>query len=356
MKFGAVLILVLVMITANVSATLIMAGNQMSAFAQRETNTGNVTSERIQEQTQLNADIRSEVDSNSREDRPSREIDSQPVPERNIAPDNRQDDALSPSTEVPSTESEISTEVGNSEVGNSNPNEVGNSNPNEVGNSNPNEVGVTDSNTQSQDISATEVQRNPRDDPIYQAAIGFAVGSVGESAKKMVTAIPKELANHIEIVLRASQDPELRALANSKWLSFIAGQRTPVVDALRLLEVATALDSAPNCPPNDPTCLPPPTEEPANCDPQITKSCFPESGKSPCTPAEISGATCKSGVIECEQTPLKHDILCQAEYPDGTTWQGVYFTPPVGKHQFSEQLCTPNPNPPPFKNCVIAFF
>ncbi len=55
MKFPAVLILVIVMITANISATLILAGNQMSAFAQRETNTGNVTSERIQEQTQLNA-------------------------------------------------------------------------------------------------------------------------------------------------------------------------------------------------------------------------------------------------------------------------------------------------------------
>ena len=158
-------------------------------------------------------------------------------------------------------------------------------------------------------------------------------------------------------MLVASQDIDLRTLGNAKYLSSLLQLHGQVSAAIDIAVIARQIEPAPVCNPGDPSCTPPPpTEEPANCDPQVAKSCFPESGKSPCTPAEISGATCKSGVIECEQTPLKHDILCQAEYPDGTTWQGVYFTPPVGKHQFSEQLCTPNPSPPPFKNCEIAFF
>ena len=138
-----------------------------------------------------------------------------------------------------------------------------------------------------------------------------------------------------------------------KWLTFIAGQRDLVTAALRILEVARSLDPAPqpNCPPSQPSCLPPPTEEPANCDPHTLGSCFPESGNSPCTPALISGAKCKSGEIECTQIPLAHDILCQADFPEGGFWQGVYFTPPSGKNQFLEQLCTPNPTPPPFNNC-----
>ena len=139
----------------------------------------------------------------------------------------------------------------------------------------------------SESVTAAEVPRNPRASPEYKFALGTAINGVGEAAKKMTTAIPKELANHIETVLKASNDPELRALANLKWLTFIAGQRDQVTAALRILEVARSLDPAPqpNCPPSQPSCLPPPTEEPANCDPHTLGSCFPESGNSPCTPA-----------------------------------------------------------------------
>ncbi len=133
--------------------------------------------------------------------------------------------------------------------------------------------------------------------------------------------------------------------------------RQQLDNAERLIEIGRALESVPVCNPGDPTCTPPPpTEEPANCNPLILGDCFPESGESPCSPAQVSGATCKSGDIECTQTLLKHDILCQADFPDGGFWQGVYFTPPDLKPQFVETLCTPNPNPPPLSNCETRSF
>jgi hypothetical protein len=351
MNYAIVLMLAVVVISTNVSATLITGENQMSAFAQRETNTDNVTSERIQEQNQLNADIRSQVDSNSREDRPSREVDSRPVPEENVVPTNTQDDSLTSSTEIPNTqttESGVSTEIGNS-------------NPDEIGNSNPDEVGVTDSNIQSQDISESTTTdsttntaaaldprtANTRDEDV-QEIINKARDTINK-AKGFNENVVKPAKNLIDAAIATfSKDP-------TKASAVVL--RLQVDNALRIIKIARALDTVPVCNPGDPTCTPPePTEEPANCDPLVSGNCFPVSGESPCTPALVSGATCKSGDIECTQTLLEHDILCQAEYPDGTTWQGVYFTPPGLTPQFSEQLCTPNPNPPPFKNCEISFF
>ena len=82
MHLGIMLMLVTVVVSTNVSATLMIGQNQMSAFAQREENTGNVTSSRMHEQTQLNLEER-----NARND---------------LKTDDRNDTSLPPLSEVQS--------------------------------------------------------------------------------------------------------------------------------------------------------------------------------------------------------------------------------------------------------------
>jgi len=367
MNLGSVLMLIAVVTSSNVSATLIMAGNQINAFAQSGRNTGNVTSSSLEERITLNLEernARSDPDTNDRIHK------SSPSQSQEQSVSEQDSGTLNDESVQQSIQPQIDTSTISPNTGSSNIEEVDRSSTSEVGSSiggsaSTNDVGSTGSNSnpesQKQEtaneipVKETDQQRNIRGEAAYNTLLGLGINSVAEATKKMLNSIPKAVGEHYDDVLAASQNPELRALGTAKWLTFLAGQRAPILDSMRLLQVGGAIQPAPNCLPGDPSCTPPPpTQEPANCNPLVTGSCFPISGNSPCSPAQVSGATCTSGDITCTQTPLKHDISCAAKYPDGTFWQAVYFTPPANKPQFQEILCTPNPTPPPFNNCVTT--
>jgi hypothetical protein len=83
----------------------------------------------------------------------------------------------------------------------------------------------------------------------------------------------------------------------------------------------------PVCSPNDPNCIPTPTEEPAARDQQVAGDCL-KLDKAPCTPEAVTDAQCTSGGLECTPTLLEHDVFCTAKLPHGDFVNIVYFTPP----------------------------
>ena len=197
MKFAAVLIFVIVMITANISATLILAGNQMSAFAQRETNTGNVTSERIQEQGQLNAEernVRSEINPNDREDRSSDTSDANSESERNPRTQDNDDGQITSDGDTSSSSQPTrAVPVYTPEVDGSNSNEVGSSTANEVGSRG------FDGSTDQDQVNKNEITiedaaqvRNIRGDAAYTTLVNLGTNAVAVAVDKTLGAIQEE--------------------------------------------------------------------------------------------------------------------------------------------------------------------
>jgi hypothetical protein len=338
MKFEVTPLLVIVVLGANISATSIIAGNQMSAFGQREVNIANVTSDRIQEQTQLNTDMRSQIDSNNREDRSD---NSQPdiQPDLNTQPDNTatQTDTNTQDTTQPSTQPDNSV-IPNTEVGSSNPNEVGSANANEVGS---NEVGV-----------AAEPDERVERAEIYKQLVENIAGEAADELKEKAL---EAGAKYADDALAASQNPVLRAAGKAAWTSTVNELTSQFGASVEIVKVGAALRTVQVCNANNPNCPtpPPPTQEPAACDPQVAGDCL-KLDKAPCTPAAVVDAKCTSGGLECTQTLLEHDIFCTAKFPDGGFVNIVYFTPPGLDPQIVETRCTPNPTPPPFNDCVVT--
>jgi hypothetical protein len=344
MNYATVLMLLVVVISTNVSATLIIGEYQMSTFAQSERNTGNVTSDRIQEHSQLNIEqrnARTDINIASRDDRSSSPL-TEPTSDSERNTRTLNNEQVQTDTNTPTTDGKDITN--NVEVGNSNPNEVGSLHVNEVGSTDSSPITVGQQQDNQFEIAATESdpQRNNRDDPAYQALLDFSRTSVEVAEDNFVDSAQDLVLEHIDEVLAQSQNPSARTLARVGAGEALNTLRGPIGASLDILQAAVATSPAPTCDPGDPSCTPPPpTEEPANCDPTVTGDCFPESGKSPCTPGLVSGATCKSGEITCTQTPLEHSIFCGSVVPGEYSWSGSYFTPPIGTPQFIEIFCTP---------------
>ena len=257
MHLGIMLMLVTVVVSTNVSATLMIGQNQMSAFAQREENTGNATSSRMHEQTQLNLEerkARNDLKTDDRNDKslpPLSEVQS--VSERNSRI--LDDEPVQAETH---TSSPLDTDISNQvEVGSSGTNEVGSSNANEVGSTDSNSIAVRQNQDNPIEITATESdpQRNNRDDPAYQAVVGFGQTSVDVATGNFVDSLQDLALEHADDVLAESQNPSARILARVGFASTVNTLRGPIGASVELLHIASAVEPSPTCAPGDPHVL-----------------------------------------------------------------------------------------------------
>ena len=191
---------------------------------------------------------------------------------------------------------------------------------------------------------------NPRGSIVQN--IKADLGLARDSIEKTIEAGAK----YADDALAASQNPVLRAAGKAAWTTTTVNELTSEFGAAtELTKIGGALRTVQVCNANNPNCPtpPPPTEEPAACDPQVAGDCL-KLDKAPCTSAAVVDSKSKVGGLECTQTFLEHDIFCTAKFPDGGFFNIVYFTPPGLDPQIVETRCTSNPTPPPFNDCVVT--